>query len=280
MDTATVNVVPVTGELHMLTGPGGNIGVSSGADGIFLIDDQYAPLTAKIRAALATIDRGAIRFVLNTHWHGDHTGGNENLGQSGTIIVAQDNVRTRMSADQLMEFLSMKETVPASPKVALPVVTFGETITFFLNEEEIHAFHIASAHTDGDAVIHFRRANVVHTGDIYFNGLYPFIDISSGGSLDGMIAAATRILGLVNDSTRIIPGHGPLAKRSDLLAYRDMLATIRDRVRASIRRGRSLAQTVADKPTAEFDAAWGRGFLTPDDFVGLVYTSLQRGAGR
>jgi glyoxylase-like metal-dependent hydrolase (beta-lactamase superfamily II) len=259
----------------MLAGPGGNIGVSSGPDGVFLVDDQFAPVTEKVRAAIATFDQGSIRFVLNTHWHGDHTGGNENLGQSGTIIVAQDKVRTRMSTEQFIA--SLNERIPASPKAALPVVTFSESATFFLNDEEIHAFHVSGAHTDGDAMVHFRRQNVIHTGDIYFNGFYPFFDISTGGSIDGMLTAVDQILSLANDSTRIIPGHGPLAARADVARYRAMLATIRDRVRLAVRRGDTLEQVQQAGPSAEFDPQWGKGFLTPAQFIAIVYASLKGG---
>ena len=157
-----------------------------GPDGVFLIDDQYAPLTDKIKAAIATVSDKPVRFVLNTHWHGDHTGGNENLGQAGALIVAHDNVRVRMSVEQFREAFGQK--VPAAPKAALPVVTFNDTVTFHLNDQEIHAFHVAPAHTDGDTVIHFRTADVIHTGDVFFNGLYPFIDVGSGGG----IGAASR----------------------------------------------------------------------------------------
>ena len=272
---ATVTAVRITDRLHMLVGPGGNIGVSSGPEGVFLVDDQYAPVTEKVRAAIAAFDQGAIRFVLNTHWHDDHTGGNENLGQRGTIIVAHDKVRTRMSAEQFIASLNAR--IPPSPEAALPIVTFSESATFFLNDEEIHAFHVAGAHTDGDAVVHFRRQNVIHTGDTYFNGFYPFIDVSTGGSIDGMIAAADQILALANDSTGIIPGHGPLAARADLARYRSMLATIRDRVRLAVRRGDTLEQVQQARPSAEFDPQWGKGFLTPDQFIAIVYTSLKGG---
>ncbi len=278
LSEATVTPVRLTSRLHVLHGPGGNVGVSSGPDGIFLIDDQFAPVTDKIRAAIATFDSGAIRFVLNTHWHGDHTGGNENLGSSGTIIVAQDEVRTRMSTEQFLE--AFNQRYPASPAAALPVVTFSESVTFHLNGETIYAFHVPAAHTDGDAVIYFRKDNVIHGGDAFFNGIYPFIDVGSGGSVDGVIAAADRMLSVSNDSTRFIPGHGPVASRADLTAFRAMLAAVQDRVKAAVGRGESLAQVQAARPTAEFDAAWGKGFLPPDQFVAIVYASARKTAGR
>jgi cyclase len=272
MDTVQVRSTPVAGGVHMLTGRGGNVAASVGEDGVFLVDDQYAPLTEKIRAAVAALSPRPIRFVLNTHWHGDHTGGNENLGKGGTLIVAHDNVRRRMSTEQFVAAFNQK--TPPSPAAALPVVTFNDAVTFHLNGDEVHAFHVPPAHTDGDAIVHFRRANVVHMGDVYFNGMYPFVDLSSGGSVDGVIAAADRVLGITNDATRIIPGHGPLSTPAELRSYRDMLVAVRDRVREMVRGGRTLEEVKAARPTAAFDAKWGKGFITPERFVETVYRSV------
>ena len=271
-DTIQVRATPVAGSVYMLTGAGGNMGLSAGENGAFLIDDQYAPLTDKIRAAVGEITPAPIRFVLNTHWHGDHTGGNENLGNAGTLIVAHDNVRRRMGTDQFRE--AVNRTVPASPAAALPVVTFDQTVNFFLNGDSLHAFHVPRAHTDGDAIIHFRAANVVHMGDTFFNGRFPFIDLSSGGSINGVIDAAERVLALADDRTRIIPGHGSLATRAELQAYHDMLVTVRDRIRAAKAEGKTLDEVQAMQPTAEFDAEWGGGFIPPERFVEAVYQSL------
>ena len=258
--------------LHVLFGAGGNIGVSAGKDGVFLIDDQYAPMTAKIRAAVAQITNQPIRFVLNTHWHGDHTGGNENLGGSGSIIVAHDNVRKRMSVEQFIE--AFNERVPAAPAAALPVVTYADSVSFHLNGEEIHCFHLPPAHTDGDSVVHFKKANVIHMGDLFFNGLYPFIDASAGGNVDGMIGAADRVLEMANDATQIIPGHGPMAKKGDLKTFRDMLAGVRDKMKPLITAGKTLAEVQATKPTQAFDEKWGKGFLKPEQFVAVAYAAL------
>jgi glyoxylase-like metal-dependent hydrolase (beta-lactamase superfamily II) len=264
--------------VYMLQGAGGNIGLSVGADTAFLIDDQYAPLTPKIKAAVAALTSKAVRFVLNTHWHGDHTGGNKDLGESGTLIVAHENVRKRMTTEQFLEAFGMK--VPPADPAALPVVTFNDTVTFHLNGDEIYAFHVAPAHTDGDCVVHFRKANVIHGGDTFFNGMYPFIDLSTGGSVSGMIAAADRILALAVEGTKIIPGHGPLATKVELKAYRDMLATARDRVAALVKAGKTLEQTTAAKPLADLDAKWGQGFLKADAFVSILYKDAARAAGK
>ena len=271
-DTVQVRSTHVAGGVWMLQGAGGNIGVAVGADGTFLVDDQFAPLTAKIKAAIAAIDSAPLRFLLNTHWHGDHTGGNENFGKAGVLIVAQDNVRRRLSTEQFIALFNSR--VPPAPQAALPIVTFNDSVTFWLNGDTTVVFHVPPAHTDGDAIVHWRHANVLHAGDTYFNGRYPFIDLSSGGSVSGMIGAAERMLALSDADTKIIPGHGPLSDRESLRAYRDMLVAVRDRIRGLIRGGKTLAQVQAAKPTAQFDARWGAGSITPERFVEIVYTDL------
>jgi glyoxylase-like metal-dependent hydrolase (beta-lactamase superfamily II) len=258
--------------LFMLTGAGGNMALSVGEDAVFLVDDQYAPLTERIKAPPAAITDKPVRFVLNTHWHFDHTGGNENLGQAGALIVAHDNVRKRMSVEQFIKDFDMK--VPASPKAALPIITFSETTTFHLNGEEIQAVHVPPAHTDGDSLVQYRKANVLHMGDTFFNGSYPFFDMSSGGSVDGMIAAGEKALSLVNASTKIIPGHGPLADRKALESYLAMLKTSRDRIKSLVSAGKSVDEIIAAKPLAEFDGTWGKGFIQPDQFLRLLHGSL------
>ncbi|HTS80594.1 MAG TPA: MBL fold metallo-hydrolase [Myxococcaceae bacterium] len=267
-----VKVVPVAGGVSMLVGSGGNMGVTTGKDGAFLVDDEFAPLLPKIRAAVKTLGDQPIRFVLNTHFHGDHTGSNAPLAESGVVIVAHDNVRKRLGLERLNPRTG--ERAPPSPPAALPLITFAEGVTFHLNGDDLEVTHVAAAHTDGDSVIRFRKANVVHMGDTFFNGMYPFIDIDSGGSIDGMIAAAERILPTLDGSTKIIPGHGPLGTRADLQAFRDMLAGIRDRVKALVAQRKTLEQVTAAKPSAQWDDKWGKGFLGPDMFVSFVYRSL------
>ena len=273
MEDVVIETTPLTDSLHMLKGRGGNLVVCTGSDGIFLVDDQYAPLSEKIMAAVAEIQEGPVRFVLNTHWHGDHTGGNENFGETGSVIVAHDNVRARMSTDQFNEFFD-RET-KASPKGALPVVTFSDGLTFHMNNLTLEITHFAHAHTDGDAVVFFREANVIHTGDIVFHGLYPFIDVDSGGSIDGVIAACEAILEMSDDATRIVPGHGPVIGRAEIVTYRDMLIEIRDRVAARIAAGDDLDAVLAAKPTADWDEELGHVWLTGDQVTELVYRSLK-----
>ncbi len=271
-DTTTIQTVSVAPGVYMLLGRGGNIGVSVGEDAVFLVDDQYAPLTKKITDAVRAVSDKPIKFLLNTHWHGDHTGGNENFGAAGVVIVAHDNVRQRMSVDQFMA--RFNQTVKASPKIALPVVTFADMVTFHLNGDDIHAIHVKNAHTDGDVVVHWQTANVMHMGDTYFNGMYPFIDLGSGGSVKGVIDAVSTALTYANEGTKIIPGHGPLSNRAEMIAYRDMLVAVRDKVARLVAQKKTLAQTLAAKPSAAWDAKWGAGFMKPDGFVTAVYESI------
>ena len=271
-DSVRISTEQLADGVYALFGEGGNIGLAVGTDAVFVVDDQFAPLTPKILAAIAAVTDKPVRFVVNTHWHFDHTGGNEHMGQAGALLVAHENVRRRMSTRQFIDFLK-REEMP-SPAGALPVVTFTDVLTFHINDGEITAVHLPAAHTDGDAAIYFRRANVVHMGDVYVQYGFPFIDLSSGGSLDGMIRGVDKILGLINDSTKIIPGHGRPADRVALRTYRDMLATVRDRVRKQAAAGASLARILASKPTREFDAEWGKGFVKADDFVRIAYAGV------
>ncbi len=271
-DSVRIQTIPVADGIYMLVGSGGNIGLAVGEDAIFLIDDQFAPLSQKITDAIRAVSDKPVRFLLNTHWHGDHTGGNENFGKAGVLIVAHDNVRQRMSVDQFIAQFNQK--VPASPKAALPVITFSDVVTFHINGDDIHAIHVKNAHTDGDAVVHWQKANVMHMGDVFFNGMYPFIDLGSGGSINGMIAAATAALGYANESTRIIPGHGALAGKADLAAFAAMLTSVRDNVQRLVAQKKTLEQVLGAKPSAAWDEKWGKGFMKPDDFVTTVYQSL------
>jgi cyclase len=271
-DDVKIEATDLGGGIHMLTGAGGNLGVCVGDDGVFLIDDQYAPLSDKIKAAIAEISDGPIRFVFNTHWHGDHTGGNENFGASGSLLVSHANVRQRLSTEQFTEFWD--RTTPASPEGALPVVTFTDSISFYYNDEEIVVFHVPAAHTDGDGVIHFTKANVIHSGDIIFFGLYPYIDVSAGGSIDGVIAGVKTLISLCDDDTRIIPGHGPLVQKKELGIYLSILEDVRAAVFQEMESGKDLAAIQAAQPAAAYDTEWGQECLTSDQFVEMVFDSL------
>jgi cyclase len=255
---------------YMLTGAGGNIGLSVGDDAVFVIDDQFAPLAPKIKEAIARITKKPVQFLLNTHFHFDHTGGNEAFGKDGALIVAHDNVRRRMSAEQLINFVGTSNKQPASPKVALPVVTVQGELSFHLNGDELYAFHVPKAHTDGDLIVHFRKGDIVHMGDTYFSNGYPFIDGNSGGTADGVVAAADRVLALATDKTRIIPGHGPVVGKAELTAYRNMLATVTQRIKEQRRAGKSDDEIRAAKPSADFDAKFSAGFVKPDQFVQMM----------
>ncbi len=265
----TVRAEPVAPGIHVLYGSGGNIGASIGADGVFLIDDQYAVMTARITEALAKLSPEPPRFVLNTHWHGDHTGGNENLAAKGSLVVAHDNVRVRMGTEQFSKFF--ERATPPSAAAALPVVTFNDSVSFFLNGDEIRGTHVPGAHTDGDVFIHFRKANVIHTGDLVFAGMYPFIDLDSGGTVAGVIAAVDRMLALADEGTRIIPGHGEVTDKAGLAAYREMLVVTSGRVRELVRAGKSVDEVLAANPNAEFDAKLAWAFITPERYARILY---------
>ncbi len=269
-DAVEIRSEQVADGVHVIFGQGGNIGVSVGEDGVFLIDDQFAPLTERILAAVAEITDQDVRFVINTHWHGDHTGGNENLGGHGAILVAHKAVRDRLSMEWVRERLGAEaQTVEARPESAWPVITFTDDITFHLNGDDLHAFHVPDAHTDGDAIIHFQRVNVLHMGDTFFVGRYPFIDVSSGGSIQGVIAAAARVLEIADANTRIIPGHGPVSGKADLQEYHDVLVQIRDGVAAAIADGKTLDEVRAGAAeiTDHYD--------NPEAMVAAAYISLQ-----
>lgn len=268
-----VKATALTPNIHMLTGAGGNMGLCVGERGVFLIDDQFAPLTEKILAAVRQISPKPVKFLINTHWHYDHTGGNENLGNGETIIVAHENVRKRLSAGQFMEVFQRR--IPAAPDQALPVITFPTSLTFHWDGETIEVVHFPGSHTDGDAVIFFKESNVIHTGDLFFNGIYPFIDVQSGGTLAGMIDSVDKILGRSDDKTQIIPGHGPLAGKADLQAYRDMLSQVHSRILEMKSRGMTAEQIIDAGPAREFDDNWGKGFLPPDKWISIAVSAVR-----
>jgi glyoxylase-like metal-dependent hydrolase (beta-lactamase superfamily II) len=265
-----IKVTKVAGTVYMLEGAGGNIGASIGEDGIVIVDDEYLPLADKIEAALKGITDKPIKFILNTHWHGDHTGGNPHFGEKAPII-AQENVRKRLASGGKTRFGEIK---PA-PKVALPVVTFENKVSVHLNGEDIRAIHFPNGHTDGDAVIFFPQSNVVHMGDDFFNGTFPFIDIDSGGSVQGMIAGGEKVLAEVPDDVKIIPGHGPLGSKADLRKFVAMLKETSAAVEAGIKAGKTLDQLKQEKVLAKWDA-FGQSFIKTDVFTEILFDSLSK----
>jgi cyclase len=273
-DFSGVEVVatPIRDGLYLVTGRGGNIVASTGEDGTVLVDDQYAPLTERIQVALAELTDRPVRFVINTHWHGDHVGGNENFAEAGAVILAHENVRRRMSADQFMSVFN--STVPASPPGALPVVTFSGSVSLPVNGDDVRIIHVPHAHTDGDSLVYFERANVLHMGDVYFNGIYPFIDLDSGGGIHGLVRAVERGLELANEDTVVVPGHGPLANRAELAGYRDLLTNLRDRIADMKAAGMSREEVIDARPTMDFDAHLAHGFISAERLVGFIFGSL------
>jgi glyoxylase-like metal-dependent hydrolase (beta-lactamase superfamily II) len=266
-----VEITPrhVNGPVYMLTGAGGNLGASVGTDGIFLIDDQYAPLTDKILAALATLSDQDVRFLINTHIHPDHVGGNENLGRAGVTIVGHESIR-----DWLAEGVFGN---PPAPAAALPVITFADGVSFHLNGEEARAFKVPNSHTDGDTIVHFTGSDVIHTGDVFRTTSYPVIDTRHGGTYRGTLETLDIIIDLAGPDTKIIPGHGDLTDRAMVQTFRNMVATIGDRIQARINNGDSLERVIGAKITADTDARWDfrKGFfITKDDFVTTIYNEL------
>lgn len=264
-----VKTINLTDKLHMLIGKGGNVGVFVGDDGTFVIDDQFAPLTEKLMTAIKAVGGDAPRFLINTHFHGDHTGGNENFGNKGALIVAHDNVRERLANGSMIEAFGM-ETPPAKDP-ALPAVTYSNNMHFHINQDNVSIVHAPNAHTDGDSFVHFEKSNVVHAGDIFFNGFYPFIDAQHGGSLTGTIAAVDAILALSDVDTKIIPGHGPLADKPQLQVYRDMLQTAYSNLSALKNEGLSVDDAKARQPLAELDALWGGAMFSSDRWLEIIY---------
>jgi len=264
--------VPVTDKIYMIAGEGGNIGLFIGEDGTFLIDDQFAPLTEKIVEAIKSVGGDHPRFLINTHYHGDHTGGNEKLGKGGTLIFSHDNVRERLSTGSFITAFNMKNASLSSE--GLPVVTFSEDISFHLNGDSIHAMHVPNAHTDGDSFIYFKAANVIHAGDLFFNGFYPFIDVTHGGSLKGVINGVDKVLSMADDSTKIIAGHGPLGDKKQLASYRQMLGIAYERLRKLKAEGKTAQEAAAAKPLADLEATWGDGLFKSDQWIELIYSGV------
>jgi len=267
-----VQTVKINENIYLLLCGGGNMGVSVGEDGVLVIDTSYAEMYKKIKTAIEEISDKPVRYVVSTHQHFDHVNGNGLFAQSGATIVAHENVRKGMEVEWIHPGFPKVE---AYPGMALPVLTYNESLVIHFNDEDIHIFHLGDAHTNGDSIVHFTKANVVHMGDLYFNGGYPFIDFPHGGTVDGIIVTLDHVIAMINDETKVIPGHGPLSNRAELKTYRDMLATVKDRVKNLIKQGKTLEEVIASKPTADFDKV-PPVMMPPDFFVKILYEDLSR----
>ncbi len=270
-DAVEIKTTKLSDSIYMLEGSGGNIGVCIGEDGTFIVDDQFAPLTKKITVAIGNLPPKPVQFVVNTHWHFDHTDGNENFGKAGAFIVSHENSRERMANDQLIALFGRE--MKAYPQEALPKITFRKSMSFHYNGETINIFHVGRAHTDGDAIVHFVESNVLHMGDVFVRYVFPFIDEPNGGNVNGLIRTLDKAADLADGETQIIPGHGPLSTKQDLLDFRQMLTKIRDRVKVKVREGKTLEEIIASDPTRGYKAT---GSVTKDAFVKIVYDSLKK----
>lgn len=267
-----VRTVTISDGIYLLMGAGGNIGVLTGKDGVLVVDTSYTEMYEKLKTAITKISERPVLYVVLTHQHFDHVNGNELFAQSGATIVSHENVRKGMEVDWIHPGFPK---VPAYPEIALPIMTYNESLTFHFNGEDIKIFNLGDAHTNGDSIVYFQKANVVHMGDLYFNGGYPFIDVPHGGTIDGIIATLDHVIALINDETKVIPGHGPLSNRAELKEYRDMLATIRSRVKNLIKEGKTMKEVVASKPTSDFDRD-PEVMMPADYFVQILYNDLSR----
>ena len=265
-----IKATHVRGNIYMLNGTGGNIGVSIGSDGVLIVDDKFAPLADKIRAALKEVGGGELKFILNTHWHGDHTGGNQVFGPEAPII-AHTNVRKRLSTDQHL----LGRDVPAAPKEAWPVITFDHSVSVHFNGEEIKAVHFPRGHTDGDTVIFFTGSNVVHMGDDFFSGRFPFVDLGSGGDVEGLTKNIAAVIKKLPADVKLIPGHGPVSTLDDLKTYHRMLVETTNIVRAAMAAGKSLEEIKAEGLPEEW-SSWGSGFIPAERWLETIHASLSR----
>jgi glyoxylase-like metal-dependent hydrolase (beta-lactamase superfamily II) len=270
--TTPIKITKLYDNIYLLQGQGGNMALQTGSEGNILIDASFAPAVPRILEAIAAVSKDAPFALINTHWHGDHTGGNEGIHAAGYTIFAHQNTRERLSTPQTMRLFHT--TAPAAPSGAWPTITFADALHIWRNGDALDLVHLAPGHTDTDIYIHFHKANVLHAGDVWFNNFYPVIDESTGGSIGGMIRAAEKVLAVAGSDTKIIPGHGPLGTKVEYQSFHDMLAAVRDKVATLKASGASEQEAIAKKPTADFDAVWGKGFINPDVFTGVVYRTL------
>ncbi len=275
-DPDKVEIIPqkLTDNIYMIKGSGGNLGLMIGPEGTLLIDSQFAPLSEKIKTTIKTLTDSPVKYLLNTHWHGDHTGGNENFAKDGALIIAHDNVYKRKSTDQIRPF---GRSTDAAPKLAQPVISFNDHLSMHINGENIMMLHDHVGHTDGDAIVYFPESNVIHMGDTYFQGKYPYIDLGSGGDVESLLKSLNRTLFLCDDETQIIPGHGNLSNRGELKNYRDMIQEVFTRVKQAMGAGLSLVEIQNSNPTKNFDEVYDGGFIKKDKFVEIIFKNLDKG---
>ena len=268
-----IDTTKLTNNIYVLQGSTVNVILSIGNDGVILVDDQYAPVTEKIKSVIANLTDKSIKFVINTHWHPDHTGGNKNLGEAGAIIISHENVRKRLSTDQFFEFINM--TIPALSEIGLPLITFSENMTFYQNDEQIKITHLDSGHTDGDSAVYFTKNNVIHVSDDFSDRSYPLIDLSSGGSIDGLISSLKKILLMMNKDTKVVAGHSDISNQTKVKDYLYMLIDIRENIKNLIKEGKSLHEILKTKPTSKYDIIYyDHSFIKPKDLVTNIYMSL------
>ena len=268
-----INITKLIDNMYAIHGSGGNVLLSIGNDGVILVDDQYAPVTEKLKSVIANLTEKPIKFVINTHLHPDHVGGNEKLGEVA-IIVSHDNVRKRLSSDHFFEFIN--QTIPAMSERGLPIITFSENMTFYQNDEEIRITHLDNGHTDGDSAVYFTNNNVMHVGDDFSDRSYPFMDLSSGGSVDGLISSLKEILLMINNNTKVVGGHSGISNQTKVKDYLDMLIDVRDIINNMVKEGKSLNEIIQVKPTIKYDIIYyDHSFIKPKDFVTNIYMSLK-----
>jgi cyclase len=274
-ENVIINTTKLTDSIYMLKGSGGNIIVSAGQDGVFMVDDQFAPLTEKIKETISKITDQPIKFVINTHLHPDHVGGNENLGELGAIIISHDNVRKRLSTEQFQEFFN--RTVPPVSEKGLPIITFSDNMTIFQNGDEIKIIHVDNGHTDGDSIVYFTKNNVIHVGDDFNDKSYPFIDISSGGSIDGLISSLQTISSIIDDETKVVSGHSEISNKTKVNDFTNMLKDVREKVNQMIEDGKSLEEIIASQPTSKYDKIYyDHTRFQPKDLITFIYQSLTK----
>jgi glyoxylase-like metal-dependent hydrolase (beta-lactamase superfamily II) len=268
-----INTTKLNENMYVIHGSGGNVLLSIGKDGVILVDDQYAPVTEKLKSVIANFTDQPIKFVINTHLHPDHVGGNEKLGEAGAIIVSHDNVRKRLSSDQFFEFINL--TIPALSEKGLPIITFSQNMTFYQNDEEIKITHLDDGHTDGDSAVYFTKNNVIHVGDDFSDRSFPLMDLSSGGSIDGLILSLKKIISMLNEDTKIVGGHSGISNQTKVKDYLNMLIDVHGKISNMIKEGKSLYEIIKSKPTSTYDTIYyDHSFIKPKDLVTNIYMSI------